>query len=153
MSRDSNGGDSMPDEFDTVSKKLEEIDNKLERIKSDTHNLNRITTLSNAPTIVQELKKIIGRSELKAAVLYLTKEEISAADLATGLGVNPANLTLSIKPFLGNKAYISEIKRGRNKYFQRSELADLIGFEAIPEFADLISSWKAKKAAGTNIEG
>ncbi|XHH08077.1 MAG: hypothetical protein ACFCUE_10945 [Candidatus Bathyarchaeia archaeon] len=142
----------MPDDFEVVSKKLEEIDNKLERIKSDTHNLNRITTISNASTIVKELSRVIGRSELKAAVLYLTKEEISAADLATGLGVLPANLTLYVKPFLGNKAYISEIKKGRNKYFQRSELVDLISFETIPEFAEMIASWKAKKEAGKNVE-
>jgi hypothetical protein len=143
---------NIPDDFNTISKKLEEIDNKLERIKSDTHNLNRITTLSNPSAIVQELKKIIGRSELRAAVLHLTKMEISAADLATGLKVDPANLALYIKPFLGNKAYISEIKKGRNKYFQRSELADLIDFENIPEFADLIASWKSKKEAGAKVE-
>ena len=29
-------------------RKLEEMDNKLERIKSDTHNLNRIVSLQNS---------------------------------------------------------------------------------------------------------
>ena len=142
----------MTDNFNDVSKKLEEIDNKLERIKSDTHNLNRITTLSNSNAIVQELKKLIGKSEIKAAVLHLTKDEISASDLATALGVDPANLSLYVKPFLGNKAYILEIKKGRNKSFQRSELADLICFETIPEFAELIASWKAKRASGANVQ-
>lgn len=135
----------MSDEFDAISKKLEEIDNKLERIKSDTHNLNRIASLSNCPIIVQELKKIIGRSEVRAAILHLTKDEISAGDLAMALGVNPANLAMYMKPFLGNRGYVAEIKKGRNRCFQRSELVDLIGFESIDEFAELLSSWEAKQ--------
>ena len=142
----------MSDDFNVVSKKLEEIDNKLERIKSDTHNLNHIASLSNCTVIIQELKKLIGRSEVRAAVLHLTKEEISAPDLSTSLGINPANLAMYIKPFLGNKAYISEIKKGRNKSFQRSELADLMRFETVPEFAELLAAWEAKKTAGAKIE-
>jgi len=128
-----------------IFKKLEEMDNKLERIKSDTHNLNRIASLSNSPIIIQELKKIIGRSEVRAATLYLTREEIGAGDLAKALGINIANLAMYLKPFLGNRGYIAEIKKGRNKYFQRSELVDLVGFESIDEFATLIKSWQEKQ--------
>src|SRR3972149_846741 len=93
--------------------KLEDMDNKLERIKSDTHNLNRIASLSNAGLIVQELKKIIGRSEIRAAILHLTKNEIKAGDLASKLGVDPRRLVLHLKPFLGNKGYIAVIEKGR----------------------------------------
>ena len=133
-----------------LSKKLEEIDNKLERIKSDTHNLNRIASLSNSTIIVQELKKLVGRSEVRAAILHLTKDEIGAGDLAKALGVNPANIAMYVKPFLGNKGYITEINKGRNKYFQRSELVDLIGFEE--EFADLLTSWQNKRNKEIKVE-
>jgi len=130
---------------DAIYKKLEDMDNKLERIKSDTHNLNRIASLSNSQIIIQELKKMIGRSEVKAAILHLTKEEIGATELAKAAGVNPANLAMYMKPFLGNRGYIAEIKRGRKRYFQRSELIDLIGFESIEEFTSLLKSWHEKR--------
>ena len=134
--------------------KLEDIDNKLERIKSDTHNLNRIASLSNAPLIVQELKKIIGRSEIRAAILHLTRDETNARDLASKLGINPSNLAMFVKPFLGNRGYIAATKKGREIHFQRSELIDLIGFELIDDFAALLKSWEEKKGqavVSTNV--
>jgi DNA-binding transcriptional ArsR family regulator len=137
---------------DSIYSKLEEMDNKLERIKSDTHNLNRIASLSNSSLIIQELKKLIGDSQVRAAVLHLTKDEIKAGDLAAKLGVNPANLAFYIKPFLGNKGYIALIKRGRERYYQRSELVDLIGFESVEVFAALIKSWKDKKQQASKAD-
>src|SRR5712692_2276836 len=133
--------------------KLEEMDNKLERIKSDTHNLNRLATLRDQDIIVNELRKIIGRSELRAAILHLTKDEINARELASRLGIAPNNLAVSAEPFLGNKGYITATNKGRERYFQRSELVDLVGFENIPEFAGLLESWeqkRAKSAVSTN---
>jgi len=136
-------------EGNIVLNKLEDIDNKLERIKSDTHNLNRIISLSNTQLIIQELKKVIGKSEIRAATLYFTREEIGADELAKALGVDSSNLAKYVNPFLGNKGYIAEIKRGRNKYFQRSELVDLIGFESIEDFALLLKSFNEKRSEGT----
>ncbi len=130
-----------------VYDKLEEIDNKLERIKSDTHNLNRLATLRDQDIIVNELRKIIGRSEVRAAILHLTKEEINARDLASRLGIAPNNLAASIEPFLGNKGYITATNRGRERYFQRSELVDLVGFESIEDFDKMLQSWEQKRAA------
>jgi hypothetical protein len=130
---------------DKVYDKLEDMDNKLERIKSDTHNLNRIASLSNAPLIIQELKKIVGRSEIRAAILHLTKDETNARELASKLGINPSNLATFVKPFLGNRGYITATKKGREIYFQRSELIDLVGFESIDEFAALLKSWEEKR--------
>jgi len=134
--------------LDKVYGKLEDMDNKLERIKSDTHNLNRIASLSNASVIIQELKKIIGGSEIKAAVLHLTKDEINATELASKLGIDARNLTKFVEPFLGNKGYIAAMKKGRERYFQRSELIDLIGFESIKEFSAMLKSWQEKRAQG-----
>lgn len=132
-----------------VYKKLQDVDNKLERIKSDTHNLNRIASLSNSELIKQELKKLIGRSKVRAAMLHLTKDEIKAGDLAKALGIHPANLGKYVRPFLGNKGYIAMLEKGRERYFQRSELVDLIGFESIEEFATLLKGWEQSKQATT----
>ena len=131
---------------DRIFDKLEDMDNKLERIKSDTHNLNRLATLRDQDIIVTELKKIIRRSAIRAAILHLTKDEINARQLALELGIHPNNLAVEVEPFLGNKGYITATSKGRERYFQRSELLDLVGFESIPEFAALLDSWKEKKA-------
>lgn len=137
------------EKLDTIYSKLEDMDNKLERIKSDTHNLNRIASLSNASIIIQELTKIIRRSEVKAAILHLTKDEIDATDLANALGIDPRNLRKYVKPFLGNRGYIAEIKKGRKRYFQRSELVDLVGIESMGFFVSLLGSWEEKKEKAT----
>ena len=128
-----------------VYKKLQDMDNKLERVKGDTHNLSRIASLSNSELITQELKKLVGKSKVRAAILHLTKDEIKAGDLAKALGIHPANLSRCVKPFLGNKGYIAMLEKGRERYFQRSELVDLIGFESIEEFASLLEAWKQSK--------
>jgi len=137
---------------DPVLKKLEEMDNKLELIKSDTNNLNRIASLSNSGIIINEMQKIIGGSKIKAAILLLTKEKIGAQELADALGINIANLAVNMKPFLGTKGYVVEIKEGRNKYFLRSQLVDLIGYESAEEFAPLISSWQNKRDGHSKTE-
>ena len=130
-----------------VLEKLEEMDNKLERIKSDTHSLNRVSCIANATVIRTELWKVVGKSEISAAILFLAKEEISFQDLAKGLGVKAPNLSRELKPFMGNKGFIAELKRGANKYYQRSEQVDLIGFEKEERFVELLESWKVKRAA------
>lgn len=130
---------------DDVIKKLEEMDNKLERIKSDTNSLNRVACISNSEIIVKELWKAVGRSEVRAAILHLTKDEISATDLVKTLGINLTNLAMYMKPFMGNKGIIAEMKKGRNKYFQRSELVDLVGFENEEGFTELLKSWEDKR--------
>lgn len=132
-------------EEDPVFKKLEEMDNKLERIKSDTNSLNRVACISNSEIIVKELWKAVGKSEVRAAILHLTKDEISATDLVKALGINLANLARDMKPFMGNKGIIAEIRKGRNKYFQRSELVDLVGFENEEGFAEVLKSWEDKR--------
>lgn len=137
---------------DPVIKKLEEMDNKLERIKSDTHNLNRVACISNSPVIIKELWKAVGRSEVRAAILHFTKDEIGAGDLVQALGIKEENLTMYMKPFLGNKGIIAEIKKGRYKYFQRSELVDIVGFENEEGFIELIKSWEGKRTKETKAE-
>jgi len=139
-------------EADSVLEKLEEMDNKLERIKSDTHSLNRVSCIANANVIKEELWKVVGRSEVKAAILFFTKEEISFQDLAKALGIKAPNLSIALKTFMGNKGFIAELKKGRNTYYQRSEQVDLIGFEKEDRFIQLLESWKAKRTEEANTE-
>ncbi|MCJ7632940.1 winged helix-turn-helix domain-containing protein [Candidatus Bathyarchaeota archaeon] len=137
---------------DSVLEKLEEMDNKLERIKSDTHSLNRVSCIANANVIKEELWKVVGRSEIRAAILFLTREEISFQDLGKALGIKQPNLSRELRPFMGNKGFIAELKKGANKYYQRSEQVDLIGFEREELFIKLLESWKVKRAEEAKTE-
>lgn len=141
-----NSGDS---DDESIQKKLQDIDNKLERIKSDTHNLNRIQTLNSSGLIIQELWKGVGRSEIRAAILHFTKDDISATELAEKVGIAPENLAAAMKPFLGNKGIIADMKVGREHHFQRSELVDLVAFESEEKFVELMSAWEARRKKGT----
>lgn len=144
-----------------IHDELEDINNKLELIKSDTHNLNRLATLRDQDIIVTELKKIIKRSAIRAAILHLTKDKINARELASKLGIQPNNLAIEVAPFLA-RGYITATNKGRERYFQRSELVDLVGFESIEDFANLLKSWELKGAKpavitnasseGTNVD-
>ena len=49
MKKDNGGKDKNSIGEDSY-KKLEAMDNKLDKIRSDTHNLNRINTLANKPS-------------------------------------------------------------------------------------------------------
>jgi DNA-binding transcriptional ArsR family regulator len=139
-------------EQNALMKKLEEMDNKLERIKSDTNSLNRVACLSNSDVIVKELRKAVGESGVRAAILHLSKDETSAANLVKTLGIKEQNLAKYMKPFLGNKGIIAELRKGRKKYFQRSELVDLVGFENDEAFAKLLNSWKEKRTKEEGVQ-
>jgi len=131
---------------------LQLIRNELKRIKNDTGNINRIMTLSSSPVIIQELKKAVGGSKVKAAILMLTKDEISAKELSERLGIDSANLARDMRAFTdGNKGFVTVTEVGRQRFFQRAQLVGLIGFEAIPEFAELLKQWEdgRKKQAAT----
>src|SRR6267142_2011795 len=91
-----------------VARRLEQMDNKLERIKSDTHNLNRIASLRDKPIIVTELKRAINKSEIRAAILVLTREPISRIDLSNQLGIDKRNLNKFMDAFLDNKGFVTE---------------------------------------------
>jgi DNA-binding transcriptional ArsR family regulator len=129
-------------------KTLEDIDNELKKVRSDTHNINRILTLTNKELIIKELQQAVGRSEVRAAILILTKENISAGELSRQLGISADNLAMYMKPLL-NRGYVTFQKKGTQRFFVRSELVELIRFESIPEFAKLLASWEQNMKRGT----
>src|SRR5436309_1855013 len=129
-------------------KTLEDIDNELKKVRSDTHNINRILTLTNKELIIKELQQAVGRSEVRAAILFLTKENISAGELSKKLGISSENLAMYMKPLL-NRGYVTFQKKGTLRFFVRSELVELVRFESIPEFAKLLASWEENMKKGS----
>lgn len=132
--------------------KLERMDNKLERIKSHTNNLSRVASISSSTQIKAELMKAVGKSEIRAAILHLTKNEISGKELVQILGVKSQNLSTYMDPFMGNRSFVAELRKDGLKYYQRDELVDLVGFDSYPEFAALVQSWENKQAAQRKAE-
>lgn len=143
MSKSNSNNQDEP--IKVMQEDIRDIRNDIERIKSSTHNINRIMTLSNVNTIVDDLKLIIGKSDIKAAILHLTMDKISAQDLATKLGLDRRNLPAYMAPFTDKKAYVTTLKDGKVVYYQRAEIIDLIGFEQREAFASMIESWKKKQ--------
>jgi hypothetical protein len=139
---------STEERIQQIEEDIRDIRNDVALMKGDTRNINRISTLTNTSAIIQDIKGIIGNSEIKAAVLHLAKKEISAQDLASQIKQDPRNLNKFVGPFTGKKAYITEIKRGRNKFFVRSEIVDLVNIDEDEDFARMITSWKAKRDSG-----
>jgi len=144
--------DSVMKKLGEMDDKLERMDNKLERIKSHTNNLSRIASISSSTQIKTELMKAVGKSEIRAAILHITKNEISGKELVQTLGIKSQNLSTYMDPFMGNRSFIAEIRRGGLKYYQRDELVDLVAFDDYPEFATLVKSWENKRITEKNSE-
>ncbi len=128
---------------------LQQINNKLARILSDTSNINRIMTLNSSGQIIEELWKVVGRSEVRAAILHFAVDDISAHDLAEKVGIAPENLAATMKPFLGRTKIIVATEEGRERHFQRSELVDLVNFEAQPKFIEMMKSFEERRNKGS----
>lgn len=142
---------STDERIQQIEEDIRDIRNDVTQIKSDTRNINRISTLTNTTAILSDIKGIIGNSEIKAAVLHLTKEEISAQDLASQINQDPRNLNKFVGPFMGKKAYITDRKKGRNKFFVRADIVDLINIDEDEDFARMVASWQTKRDAGTLV--
>lgn len=128
-----------------IKKDIRDIRNDIERIKSSTHNINRIMTISNTDIIINDLKIIVGTSDIRAAILFLTKEKISAQELAEKVGLDRRNLPQYMARFTDKKAYITVLKENSKVYYQRAEIIDLINFEEQEAFSSLIESWTLKR--------
>lgn len=131
-----------------IREDIRDMRNDIERIKSDTHNINRIMTLANIDTILTDLKNLIGKSEVKAAILHLTRERIGMKELSDKLGLDPRNLSKFINPFVDNKTYVNKLKENGKVYYLRAEIIDLINFEQQELFAPLLESWRSKQSQG-----
>jgi len=129
------------DKNDQIKEDIRDIRNDIEQIKGDTHNINRILTIRDAEVIKRDIMNTIVNSKYKVAILHLTKEPKNSSDLAKELGTKSTNLNKFLNPLL-EKGYVIGVKAGREKIFKRSEILDLIGYEQIAAFAELIDAWK-----------
>lgn len=123
----------------------EKLQNDVEMIKTRVSSLDRIAVLQNSEIIIRDLVELVGRSKQKAMVLHLTKEQLSRQELANRLGVDERNLNKLTDPFTGNKGYLNEFRRGGRVYYRRDEKIDLVDFDHISPFKELIESWKAEQ--------
>ena len=122
----------------------EKLKNDIEMIKTRVSSLDRISVLQNMELIIRDVKSLIGSSKHKVILLHITKDEISRQDLAERMGIDPKNLNKFINPFLGNKGYINEFSRGKVKIYRRDEKLDLISFDELEEYAEIIEEWSSK---------
>lgn len=132
------------EDIDEIKDDIRDIRNDIERIKGDTHNISRIMNLANSAQIEKDVILLVGSSEIRAAILELTRDEISRQDLARELGIDPRNLTKFVDPFL-DKGYIASIKRGKGLSYKRTETVDLLGIQNIPQINSLIEAWRARR--------
>jgi len=128
-------------ELNQIREDIRDIRNDIERIRGDTHNINRILTLRDIEVIKRDIINLVGNSTYKAAILHLTREPKNSSELAKELGTSHRNLNKFLTPLL-EKGYVSGAKIGRARIFKRSEILDLIVYEKIPEFEELIEKWK-----------
>ena len=84
--------DSVMKKLGEMDDKLERMDNKLKQYKESYNNLSRVASISSSTQIKTELMKAVGKSEIRAAILHITKNEISGKELVQTLGIKSQNL-------------------------------------------------------------
>jgi hypothetical protein len=77
----------------------ERLQNDVEMIKTRVSSLDRITVMRNSDIIIEDIKKLVRNSPVRAVVLHLTKEEISRQDLAKSIKIDSTNVNKFLNPF------------------------------------------------------
>src|SRR5579862_3401125 len=77
---------------DDVREDIRQIRNDLDRVRQDIDSINRVQVISNSGAILEDIKRIIGKSKLMVAALFLTKDWIGSRELAVELHIDQANL-------------------------------------------------------------
>jgi len=124
-----------------LEKDIREIRNDVDRIKQDISSINRVQVLASSTAIIQNIKNAVGKSKLMIAALFIARDWISAGELSAKLKINLANLNKVVKRLVDNGLLYNE-KRGRNIFYKRTSMVDLIGFENIDEFLTLYKAWE-----------
>ena len=130
----------MPTE-DDVREDIRQIRNDLDRVRQDIDSINRVQVISNSGAILADIKRIVGKSKLMVAALFLTKEWIGSKELADQLRINQANLDKVVNSLVENGLLYRE-KKGKAVYYKRATRFDLIGFEGRPEFTSILGDWR-----------
>lgn len=117
----------------------------VEIIKARVSSLDRLAVMQAQELLVQDLKRVIGDSLYRAAILHLTRDELTAEELARRVGTDPSNLSKFTKALTGATGYLYEFPRGREKIYRRDEKLDMLPFESIEPFASMIERWKRQR--------
>lgn len=141
-------GKTVEERLKQMEEDIRDMRNDIAVIKGNTINIDRVSTLTSSDAIIKDIMSIIGTSKVKAAVLYLTREEISAQNLAVQISQDPRNLSKFTAQFLA-KGYIAEKKIGQNKYFVRGEMVNTVNIDSYELFAKMIQTRQIKKALPT----
>jgi DNA-binding MarR family transcriptional regulator len=126
---------------DDVREDIRQIRNDLDRVRQDIDSINRVQVISNSAAILADIKRIVGKSKLMVAALFLTKEWIGSRELAGQLRIDQANLDKVVNNLVENGLLYRE-KRGKAVYYKRAARFDLIGFEGRSEFTSILGVWK-----------
>ena len=126
---------------DDVREDIRQIRNDLDRVRQDIDSINRVQVISNSAAILADIKRIVGKSKLMVAALFLTKEWIGSRELAQQLQIDQANLDKVVNNLVENGLLYRE-KRGKAVYYKRATRLDLIGFETRSEFTSVHDAWR-----------
>lgn len=123
--------------YTVTEESWEKLTNDVETIKTSVQSMNRIMVVADPETIINDLKDVVGKSALRAKILAMTKDAMSAAELCSQLGLHRPNLRPLVKP-LCDKGYLNQFFHERQVYYRRDGKIDLIGFDKHPHFTKLV---------------
>jgi hypothetical protein len=126
---------------DDVREDIRQIRNDLDRVRQDIDSINRVQVISNSKAILDDIKRIVGRSKQMVAALFLSEEWIGSRELAQQLRIDQANLDKVVNTLVDSGLLYRE-KRGKAVYYRRATRLDLIGFEKRDEFTSIYKAWK-----------
>ncbi len=126
---------------DDVREDIRQIRNDLDRVRQDIDSINRVQVISNSSAILEDVKRIVGRSKQMVATLFLTRDWLGSRELAEQLHIDQANLDKVVNSLVEN-GLLYRRKTGKAVDYKRAARLDLVGFERRAEFADVFESWK-----------
>jgi predicted transcriptional regulator len=123
-----------------VKEDIRQIRNDLDRVRQDIDSINRVQVISNSGAILDDIKRIVGKSKQMVVALFLTKDWTGSGDLAEQLHIHQANLDKVVNALIEGGLLYRE-KRGKSVYYKRATRFDLIGFEKQKDFKDTFEAW------------
>src|ERR1700683_1812178 len=113
---------------DDMGEDIRQIRNDLDRVRQDIDSINRVQVISNSGAILEDIKRIVGKSKQMVAALFLTKDWIGSRELAEQLHINQANLDKVVNGLVENGLLYRE-KKGKAGYYKRATKLDQGNFE------------------------
>jgi predicted transcriptional regulator len=127
-----------------IDEDIRQIRNDIDRVRQDIDSINRVQVLASSGAILEDIKRVVGRSKQMVAALFLTKDWITSGQLAQELGINQANLDKVVNGLTEGGLLYRE-KRGKAVYYKRATRFDLIGFDKQEDFTDVFENWKKSR--------